>query len=817
MASKQPAYDPDFLANIGPLINSEGGYVNHPRDPGGETKFGITKASYPNLDIKNLTKEQAVDIYYKNYWLRSGADKLEDPALKAIHFDAAVNHGVGAAKKFLRASGGDYDAYKNVRLVAYHNDPNYDAFGKGWENRIKHLDERVKKKDRVDVAGYGQALRKYESSRKPEAGIFDSLKQGLLSGATAGTYRPSQYVDANASTLGQLAGGLIPYGVGAVGGGLAGGPAGAVAGLGAAGGAVGALSEINQQQREIEGGQRAQFNPNRVGTSSLFNAAGAVLPVAPAGLKALPRVLTGAATGAALTGGGELVGNAIDTDVQRSPVEPLLAGGGLGALVAALSGGKVKPGAIDVPPAAQKELLRLTGGFDQPVESEAIRQLTGGKTLALPGMKQVETPGGGILEVPAGRAPEIQTRLPGDGGVLLPERGKTITPEQVILAKAAAEAPVVDPIQQGSILRAFSSKPNPKLELQALRELGEPKATMVKKGGVNILTKDPDAVVVPDILQQVRKEKPTVMVEGRPAQVVGMVEDLTTGQRHVNVKFNGTTEKAVRPIEEVQGLEAYTQPKPSVAPSVPQQPTPTVPFQTPVDANPIVGRKAFQIPTIDDLKAGGQFDALSGARQQPVSFVDNAGVSQRNEVVQINPQATALVLGKAIRLNQAAMLAGDASRGMAVQFRYLAKVGKTTKVEDSILTPQHFVQEGNSLKVGGLNGEGNYRTYDIDNLVPVEGRQSGILELPTRSDATPILTPSGAKSAPKTLQGEMLKQAKAASAIYQANPTSTKFKELADIVHGNGKVSSVLQKLNSFSEKELDELNNAIKPITGGC
>ena len=43
-------------------------YENNPDDPGGETKYGICKKSFPSLDIKNLTEDQAKDIYYKNYW-----------------------------------------------------------------------------------------------------------------------------------------------------------------------------------------------------------------------------------------------------------------------------------------------------------------------------------------------------------------------------------------------------------------------------------------------------------------------------------------------------------------------------------------------------------------------------------------------------------------------------------------------------------------------------------------------------------------------------------------------------------------------------
>jgi lysozyme family protein len=50
------------------IIKWEGGYSDDPDDPGGETKYGITKRSYPNLDIKNLTVELAYEIYNRDFW-----------------------------------------------------------------------------------------------------------------------------------------------------------------------------------------------------------------------------------------------------------------------------------------------------------------------------------------------------------------------------------------------------------------------------------------------------------------------------------------------------------------------------------------------------------------------------------------------------------------------------------------------------------------------------------------------------------------------------------------------------------------------------
>ena len=48
------------------ILRNEGGYVNHPSDPGGETNMGIAKRFYPNLDIENLTEEEAIKIYYED-------------------------------------------------------------------------------------------------------------------------------------------------------------------------------------------------------------------------------------------------------------------------------------------------------------------------------------------------------------------------------------------------------------------------------------------------------------------------------------------------------------------------------------------------------------------------------------------------------------------------------------------------------------------------------------------------------------------------------------------------------------------------------
>lgn len=83
------------------LMLHEGGYVNDPNDPGGETRWGISKRSYPHLDIRSLTREQAAVIYRRDFWDRVHADKLPDGVAFQM-FDFAVNSGIETAVRALQ-------------------------------------------------------------------------------------------------------------------------------------------------------------------------------------------------------------------------------------------------------------------------------------------------------------------------------------------------------------------------------------------------------------------------------------------------------------------------------------------------------------------------------------------------------------------------------------------------------------------------------------------------------------------------------------------------------------------------------------------
>jgi lysozyme family protein len=90
-----------FEKSVGFVLKAEGGYVNDPDDPGGETKYGISKRAYPNEDIRNLTRERAIALYKRDYWDPAGCDRLP-PRVAACVFNSAVNNGVRAAIKLLQ-------------------------------------------------------------------------------------------------------------------------------------------------------------------------------------------------------------------------------------------------------------------------------------------------------------------------------------------------------------------------------------------------------------------------------------------------------------------------------------------------------------------------------------------------------------------------------------------------------------------------------------------------------------------------------------------------------------------------------------------
>ncbi len=138
----------------------EGGYVNDPRDPGGETNFGISKRAYPKVNIRALTREEAVAIYRRDYWDANRCDDLP-PKIAVALFDAAVNQGSGAARLLLQKAvdvtadgiigpqtlaaveAADEDElivqFLGWRLRRYAFTANAATYMRGWANRVLYL------------------------------------------------------------------------------------------------------------------------------------------------------------------------------------------------------------------------------------------------------------------------------------------------------------------------------------------------------------------------------------------------------------------------------------------------------------------------------------------------------------------------------------------------------------------------------------------------------------------------------------------------------------------------------------------------------
>tara|TARA_B100000401_G_scaffold364570_1_gene262570 strand:+ start:129 stop:638 length:510 start_codon:yes stop_codon:yes gene_type:complete len=148
------------------ILHHEGGYVNHPKDPGGETNLGVTKRVYQEhggtKDMKDLLVEDVAPIYKKGYWDKMKCDDIPS-GLDLCLFDFGVNAGPGRAAKFLQSmigttvdggigpntlakleeyirENGEHEAvnkYQEMRQKYYENLSTFATFGRGWTRRVQ--------------------------------------------------------------------------------------------------------------------------------------------------------------------------------------------------------------------------------------------------------------------------------------------------------------------------------------------------------------------------------------------------------------------------------------------------------------------------------------------------------------------------------------------------------------------------------------------------------------------------------------------------------------------------------------------------------
>lgn len=125
----------NFEKAVAFVLSHEGLYSNNPADPGGETKYGISKRAHPDMDIKNLTLDEAKAIYRNGYWDDCNCDMLPYPFDVAI-FDTAVNMGKTAALK-IKGRSETFAEFCLFRIKYY-----VDLKGQvmeGWINRVIDL------------------------------------------------------------------------------------------------------------------------------------------------------------------------------------------------------------------------------------------------------------------------------------------------------------------------------------------------------------------------------------------------------------------------------------------------------------------------------------------------------------------------------------------------------------------------------------------------------------------------------------------------------------------------------------------------------
>lgn len=156
-----------FRRAVDYLLALEGGYVDHGADHGGKTNFGISQRSYPTLNIARLTRDEAIQIYHRDFWTKLKCDDIRPEKVAGALFDMGVNAGIGTAAKLLQRAVNAIgkpliadgrigpatlalvnalppdallDAFRRECLHHYaaiiDRDPTQQVFWIGWRNRI---------------------------------------------------------------------------------------------------------------------------------------------------------------------------------------------------------------------------------------------------------------------------------------------------------------------------------------------------------------------------------------------------------------------------------------------------------------------------------------------------------------------------------------------------------------------------------------------------------------------------------------------------------------------------------------------------------
>lgn len=164
----------NFPSSLALVLAAEGGFINHPSDPGGMTNLGVTqtvwrdwvKRGVDEAEMRSLTPEQVAPMYKAKYWDACKCDDLPRGVDYAV-FDAAVNMGPGRAAKLLQAALGVtadgsigratlaaataadpsdlIESFSYGKEAFYQSLPTFSTFGRGWFNRVARVQDAAGK------------------------------------------------------------------------------------------------------------------------------------------------------------------------------------------------------------------------------------------------------------------------------------------------------------------------------------------------------------------------------------------------------------------------------------------------------------------------------------------------------------------------------------------------------------------------------------------------------------------------------------------------------------------------------------------------
>jgi lysozyme family protein len=188
----------NFEPCLAVVLKHEGGYVDHPRDPGGATNLGVTigtlsgwlRRPATKAEVRALTPEKVRPIYRKNYWDAVGADALPAGVDLAV-FDPAVNSGPGRAKRWY-AAGRRSDPVATVRAICdvrmgfLRALRTWDAFGRGWSRRVADIRARGEAMARKGMGQDAGAIREAANREAQDAAAAARKADAGAKAATGG-------------------------------------------------------------------------------------------------------------------------------------------------------------------------------------------------------------------------------------------------------------------------------------------------------------------------------------------------------------------------------------------------------------------------------------------------------------------------------------------------------------------------------------------------------------------------------------------------------------------------------------------------------